>query len=64
MARDHGICHVCKQPGSDRVDHVIPVAEGGADDVANKAPIHQVPCHVAKTAAEAERARRRNRGQP
>lgn len=56
--RDHGICHVCHQPGADQADHVIPFTEGGADDEANMAAIHARPCHQAKTSAEAARARR------
>jgi 5-methylcytosine-specific restriction protein A len=59
MLRDDGICHVCGLPGSDEVDHVIALAEGGADDDSNLAPIHSRPCHLQKTADEAERARRR-----
>jgi 5-methylcytosine-specific restriction endonuclease McrA len=59
MLRDDGICHVCGLPGSDEVDHVIALAEDGADDESNLAPIHSKPCHEQKTQAEAERARRR-----
>lgn len=54
-------CHVCGKPMADQVDHVIPLAEDGADDESNLAPIHSVPCHRDKTLAEAERARRRTR---
>lgn len=54
-----GICHVCEYPGSDEVDHVIPLAEGGADDDSNLRPIHSDPCHREKTQAEAQRARRK-----
>jgi 5-methylcytosine-specific restriction endonuclease McrA len=50
-------CHVCQRQGSDQVDHVIPLAEGGADDATNLAPIHRIPCHRDKTAAEATRGR-------
>ncbi len=57
MIRDSGICHVCGQGGADEVDHVVPLAEGGADDFYNRAPIHSTPCHAAKTQAEARRAR-------
>lgn len=59
MRRDRGVCHVCRQPGADEVDHVVPVAEGGADTLDNKAPIHARPCHVEKTAAESKRAKQR-----
>lgn len=52
-----GICHVCNRPGANEVDHVIPLAEGGADDMDNLRPIHARPCHAEKTQAEARRAR-------
>jgi hypothetical protein len=43
------------------VDHVQPLAEGGADEEWNLAPVHGsgsgLPCHLNKTAAEAARAR-------
>lgn len=58
LKRDHGICHRCKKPGADQVDHVVPIAEGGADTDANKAAIHATPCHRDKTAEESARARR------
>jgi 5-methylcytosine-specific restriction endonuclease McrA len=57
LARDMGICHVCDQRGADQVDHVVPLAEGGADEEWNLASIHAEPCHRDKTRAEAERAR-------
>lgn len=59
MARDHGICHVCRQPGADQVDHVICIAEDGPDTEENLAPIHSRPCHTEKTHREAERGRAR-----
>jgi 5-methylcytosine-specific restriction endonuclease McrA len=58
VLRSHGrICHVCGQGGATVVDHVVPLAEGGADAVGNLRPIHAQPCHAEKTAAEAARAR-------
>jgi 5-methylcytosine-specific restriction endonuclease McrA len=57
LERDHGICHVCGQPGANEVDHVIPDHLGGTDDPDNLAPIHDVPCHRAKTTREATAAR-------
>lgn len=53
------VCHVCGRPGATEVDHVVPLAEGGADDETNLAPVHATPCHQAKTAAEAARGRAR-----
>ncbi len=51
------VCHVCGHHGSDEVDHVIPLAEGGVDDESNLRPIHSEPCHREKTAEEARRGR-------
>lgn len=59
LRRDEGRCHVCGEYGADQVDHVIPLAEGGADDDSNLAAIHGEPCHKQKTQAEAQRARAR-----
>ena len=42
-------------------DHIVPVAEGGAEhDVTNGQGVC-TPCHAAKTAAEAARGRQRRR---
>lgn len=60
LKRDNGICCECGKPGSDQVDHRIPVAEGGTDDDSNLAAIHGIPCHQAKTLAEAARGRARH----
>jgi len=57
LARDRGICHVCGQPGADKVDHLLAQAHGGTEDDANLAAIHDKPCHAAKTRAEAQRGR-------
>lgn len=51
-------CHVCGAIGAMQVDHVQPIAEGGADTDDNKRPIHSA-CHKQKTAQEATRARGR-----
>jgi 5-methylcytosine-specific restriction protein A len=50
-------CHVCGKTGADEVDHVIALAEGGADEEWNLAPIHADPCHREKSQREAVRAR-------
>jgi 5-methylcytosine-specific restriction protein A len=49
-------CWRCGRLGATQVDHVVPLAEGGADDESNLAPIHE-SCHRQKTQAEARRAR-------
>lgn len=60
--RKHGaICHVCHEPFADAIDHVTPLAEGGTDDDNNLRPIHEAPCHIIKTKAEAARGRARRR---
>lgn len=40
------VCHICGHPGSDAIDHVVPIAKGGSDtDPANLLPAHHdVPC--------------------
>jgi len=63
LNRDHGICHVCGEPGADQADHVIPLAEGGAHHTDNGAPIHGSPCHETKTREEAARGYARHRAQ-
>lgn len=61
MLRYEGRCHVCGGYGADEVDHVVPLSEGGSDGAENRRPIHSVPCHRDKTAAEAQRARERRK---
>ena len=62
--RDGGICHVCKKPGADDVDHI---EHGDDHSDANLAAIHRVPCHGVKSGGEGGRAaaaRRRRRPCP
>jgi 5-methylcytosine-specific restriction endonuclease McrA len=66
LFQEHGgICHICGGKiiigQSWEVEHVIPLAQGGADAWENMAPAH-VKCHRAKTAKDATdtaRAKRR-----
>lgn len=61
VMREHGgICHVCNLPGATEIDHVVPLAWGGADADHNLRPIHGGPgsCHARKTAAESAEGRR------
>lgn len=53
LRRDNGICHVCKLPGADSVDHVI---AGDAHDEANLKAIHKRPCHARKSSREGGQA--------
>lgn len=52
----HPLCIHCHQAGrvqaAAEVDHVIPLADGGADDDSNMQSLCR-DCHAAKTAAEA-----------
>lgn len=46
-----GLCHICEQKifGKEwEVEHVIPLALGGADDESNMRPAHTA-CHAGKT---------------
>lgn len=59
LARDRYTCHRCGKTfaPSDLVnDHVVPLGEGGADNVENMAACCK-RCHRDKTAEEAARAR-------
>lgn len=61
LRRDRSVC--CKCGGhADQADHVIPIAEGGANDVENGAAICDA-CHLIKSREEAQRgyARRQAR---
>lgn len=56
------LCRACDAKGvvsaTTIADHIVPKAEGGTDDRSNYQGLCR-PCHVAKTAAESGRARRR-----
>jgi 5-methylcytosine-specific restriction protein A len=59
LHRDEYRCHICGEQhlAAELVnDHVIPLSEGGADDIENMAACC-IPCHDAKTQEEARRAR-------
>ncbi|CAN0622175.1 5-methylcytosine-specific restriction enzyme A [Burkholderia multivorans] len=60
LARDNGLCQVCRQAGrvtaASHVDHIVSKADGGTDAESNLQAIC-VPCHKAKTAGESARAR-------
>jgi 5-methylcytosine-specific restriction protein A len=58
LQRDAFVCYVCRLPGADTVDHIVPIWKGGAKaDPVNLAAIHQDPCHDDKTKREsAERS--------
>jgi 5-methylcytosine-specific restriction protein A len=57
MARDGYRCYRCGAEAAE-VDHIVPVSEGGTNDPTNLAAIC-IPCHRAKTRAEAARGRAR-----
>lgn len=53
LARDGYVCYVCRLPGADAVDHLIPIWKGGAKtNPSNLAAIHEDPCHSDKTKQE------------
>lgn len=62
LARDSGVCHVCRGGGSDAVDHV---RQGDDHSLENLAAIHQdvFPyCHRYKSSSEGGRAKADKQG--
>ena len=63
VLREEPLCRICLALGRPRytpstiTDHIVPKAEGGGDERENYQGVCS-PCHKAKTAAEAARARR------
>lgn len=59
LQRDHYLCQVClsidRLTPAQEVDHILPLAKGGTDQVANLQAIC-TPCHKAKTASEGGKA--------
>lgn len=53
LRRDHRTCYLCGGPATE-ADHVIPIAEGGANDLSNGRAICS-PCHDRKSAEEQSR---------
>lgn len=38
---EHGrVCHLCGMPGANSIDHLVPRAAGGTDDLDNLRPAH------------------------
>ena len=68
IKRDHGICHLCGQPGADSADHLTPVALGGAlYDMTNLAAVHhnvQPRCNRVRGTGSIQQARTRLHSAP
>jgi len=66
LARQGGHCAACgKLMGEFHIDHIIPIALGGADDDGNVEAICATPCHAIKTKADVKaiaKAKRLERG--
>jgi 5-methylcytosine-specific restriction protein A len=52
LDRADTICALCGYPGADEVDHVVPLAHGGTEDISNCQAVHKA-CHATKTQREA-----------
>jgi len=42
------VCHLCRRPGADSADHLIPRSKGGSDSTDNTRPAHQ-GCNSARS---------------
>lgn len=60
LQRDELRCYVCGNLNATEVDHVIPLCEGGSDDLDNLKAIC-APDHKVKSEAERKRAIERSR---
>lgn len=59
--RDHHRCYQCGQPGT-QIDHVMPLAEGGARADPTNLAVICGPCHQRKNATETARSNQRRAG--
>ena len=51
MAKSKSVCHICSGEYANTIDHIVPVAWGGSDNLANLAPAHTA-CNSSKGAAK------------
>lgn len=57
-----GICHICSGkigPEQWEVEHIIPIAMGGDDELSNMAPAH-IKCHRVKSKTDAHNLAKSN----
>lgn len=47
LARDRYVCWICNMPGANSVDHKVPIARGGGDELINLAAAH-LSCNDSK----------------
>ena len=58
LERDGGRCYLCGRGGCRKVDHIVPVSQGGGEEDSNLGTICD-PCERRKTAREANAAKPR-----
>ncbi len=51
LARDNYMCRVCGNVNSNEVDHIVPVAQGGSNELENLQTLCKT-CHSRKTSEE------------